>query len=396
MPQLPADRRLASLDLTRGVAVMGILAANIVAFGQPFIAYTWPGGFATPPGTADPWLWAAQFVVIDGKMRGLFSLLFGAGMALFAERAAARGQGDLLQLRRLAWLFAFGLLHFYFLWRGDILASYAVCGLLVLPMLRWSPVTQIGAAMTGYLFGAVSSALVFGGWWASGTDRAGPASEHLDAQRETAIAHGGGYVEYVTHAFAAHRWDWLDGISQSFTETVPLMLLGAALYRLGLFDGRIDRCAQARWALAAVVIGSVLTVLIAAWAMRDGLSYTGTLLAQYGLQPVARLPVIVGFAALLAPWRPKSGAWFAPRVAAAGRMAFSNYIFTSVVMLLVFQALGLFGRLDRMALYGIVMVTCVAMLGWSQPWLARFRYGPLEWLWRSLTYGKRMPMRKQA
>ncbi|WP_236672321.1 hypothetical protein [Croceicoccus sp. YJ47] len=95
------QERLASLDFMRGIAVMGILAANIIAFGQPQIAYLWPGGFMTEHGPLSDWLWVVQFTVIDGKMRGLFTLLFGAGMILFLDRARARGKGRWLQARRL-------------------------------------------------------------------------------------------------------------------------------------------------------------------------------------------------------------------------------------------------------------------------------------------------------
>jgi uncharacterized protein len=87
-PAAPGDR-IDSLDFIRGFAVMGILLANIVAFGQPFAAYMYPAAFAVPHGPADDWLWVAQFVLVDGKMRGLFTLLFGAGLMLFMEKAWA-------------------------------------------------------------------------------------------------------------------------------------------------------------------------------------------------------------------------------------------------------------------------------------------------------------------
>ena len=105
--------RIASLDFIRGIAVMGILAANIVAFGQPTTAYMWPDGFLVPPNDPDHVMWAMQFVLVDGKMRGLFTLLFGAGMYLFMEKAWAKGAGRWLQARRLFWLLLFGTVHFF-------------------------------------------------------------------------------------------------------------------------------------------------------------------------------------------------------------------------------------------------------------------------------------------
>ena len=108
------NARLSSLDFTRGIAVLGILAANIVAFGQPFSAYMRPEAFLTPHGETSNWLWVVQFVLIDGKMRGLFTLLFGAGLVLFMDKAWEKGQTRWLQARRLLFLLVFGLVHFYF------------------------------------------------------------------------------------------------------------------------------------------------------------------------------------------------------------------------------------------------------------------------------------------
>ena len=137
--------RIASLDFIRGIAVMGILAANIVAFGQPFAAYMYPDAFLTPHGEAENWMWVAQFVLVDGKMRALFSLLFGAGLYLFLEKAWARGQGRWLQVRRLLWLGLFGLLHFFLIWTGDILFLYAVSGLAVLPFAKMARRNQFSS-----------------------------------------------------------------------------------------------------------------------------------------------------------------------------------------------------------------------------------------------------------
>ena len=141
--------RIETLDFIRGIAVMGILAANIVVFGQPFNAYTYPAAWIGPTGDPDGWLWIAQFILVDGKMRGLFTLLFGAGMYLFMERAWARGDTARLQAWRLCVLFAFGYIHFLFIWFGDILAMYALLGLLVLTCIRWSAKTQMAVGLTG-------------------------------------------------------------------------------------------------------------------------------------------------------------------------------------------------------------------------------------------------------
>lgn len=138
-----AGERIATLDFIRGIAVMGILAANIVAFGQPFDAYMYPAAFLTDPADPGGWMWIAQFILIDGKMRGLFTLLFGAGMYLFMEKAWARGATRGLQAWRLMILAVFGMIHFFFIWPGDILFYYALFGFIALACLRWSVKTQL-------------------------------------------------------------------------------------------------------------------------------------------------------------------------------------------------------------------------------------------------------------
>ncbi|MGN6500062.1 MAG: DUF418 domain-containing protein [Tsuneonella sp.] len=407
MPQpLPTGEgeRLVSLDFTRGIAVMGILGANIVGFGQPYLAYMWPGGFVTGDDRVSDWLWVLQFTFIDGKMRGLFTLLFGAGLVLFAEHIAARGGSRWLQPRRLVWLFVFGLLHFYLLWRGDILTLYALCGFIALPALRWPPVHQFTAGLVAYLFGGLWSTATFGHlWWADRTAAPGRsplagslASERADGAREIAINTQGSYADYVAHALGAHRWNWVDLFTYTVLETIPLMLIGMALYRAGLFDGRLDRREQARWGWIGFAAGTALTLALALWTMADGLTYAGTMFAFLGPQSLTRLPAVLGLAALLALWGPRASGWLGSRVAAAGRMAFSNYIGTSLAMLFVFGnwGLGLFGSLDRPRLYLVMLAMCGLMLAWSKWWLGRFRYGPLEWLWRCLTYWRRFPLRR--
>ena len=404
--------RLLSLDFTRGIAVMGILAANIVAFGQPMIAYMWPDAFLTPHGETSDWLWVAQFILIDGKMRGLFTLLFGAGLLLFLDKAWERGQGRWLQARRLFWLLAFGLVHFFFIWKGDILTLYALCGFICLAFVKWKPRTQMGCGIVAFVFGAlfIAGMAWFFYWVMQGGETVPPElleqqskfgmmkTEGIDdAAIETPLIVSGDYFGWVGHNLSAHAIDPIAGFFFGFFETIPLILIGMALYRYGLFDGRINARKQATWGAIAVLIGVALSVAIALWAYEDGLSFFGTFFAYVGLNSFAQLPYIMGLAALLALIGPKATGWLGSRVSAAGRMAFSNYLGTSILMLLVFHgfALGLFGELNRPQLYGVVAATWVIMLAWSKAWLSTFRFGPLEWLWRCLTYGKLFPIRRE-
>ena len=403
--------RIASLDFIRGIAVMGILAANIVGFGQPHFAALWPDAFLVPRGRADDWLWLAQFVAIDGKMRGLFSLLFGAGMALFMDRAWDRGATRWLQARRLAWLLLFGLAHFFLLWRGDILTTYALCGFVVLPMLRWDAVRLLALGLTGYVFGSLYYAAAFGLTYLASLSPPGESAafdtlvrqmdqyridELADGGVEAAIVQAGDYPGYVAHTVFEHGAEIPFMFYSALFETVPLMLIGMALYRMDLFAAGSDAVRVRGWGLAGLLVGAAMSLAIGLWTIATGFSFEATILAQSGLAPLARLPMILGLAALLAIAGNTVSGRLSRRVAAAGRMAFSNYLGTSLVMLFVFHgwALGLFGLLDRPRLYLAVAATWVAMLAWSPWWLTRFRYGPLEWLWRCLTYARMLPLRQ--
>ena len=403
--------RLLGLDFTRGIAVLGILAANIIAFGQPFSAYMWPEGFVTPHGDNSGWMWIAQFVLIDGKMRGLFTLLFGAGLVLFMEKAWARGATRWLQARRLGFLLMFGLIHFFLIWRGDILIMYAVAGFIAMACLRWRAKTQLWAGIIGYVVGALLYAAMMGPTYfvadtALGEQEQfaemrddlieGKADELADRETEIAILTEGSYADYVSHTVSQHAVDLKFILTLFMFETLPLMLLGMGLYRMGMFSGELDPGTQRMWGWIGVIAGSLLTLPIAWWVMTSGFTYYGTLAALMGFSPLPRLPVVIGLAALLALWGPVATGWLGQRFIAAGRMAFTNYLGTSVIMMLVFHpwAGGLWGDLNRPQLYVVVLVAWAIMLLWSKPWLERFRYGPLEWLWRCLTYGKLFPLKR--
>jgi uncharacterized protein len=404
------DGRLPALDFIRGIAVLGILFSNIVAFAHPSLAYYWPPALPQPARPGDAAMWAVQYVAIDGKMRGLFSLLFGAGMVLFADRARASGAGGGLQLRRLVLLGLFGVLHYLFLFTGDILMTYAVAGLLVTGALGWPARRLLVLGIAGFLIGALyfavplaaSAALEQSAQYRTGMPQAWQEIRQswqyeLDwAQTEQAVYGGDSLVAILAHV----AWQLPGGLTSSVTfalfEAAPLMLIGMGLYRMGLFSGPPnDRLRRAGWALLG--LGTVLTLPLAGWAWAAGFPPQLTSFIFQGIGIVPRLPLIVGLAIVLAGAAPRA-VQTAPgrRVAAAGRMAFSNYIGTSFIMMLVFQgwALGLFGVLHRIELALVVVAGWAAMLAWSAPWLARFRQGPLEWLWRCLTYGRMFPFRR--
>ena len=403
--------RISSLDFIRGLAVMGILWANIVAFGQPMSAYMYPEAFMVPAGDPGGVLWIVQFILIDGKMRGLFTLLFGAGLYLFMERAWARGATRWLQARRLVLLALFGLVHFFFIWFGDILFYYGLLGLVALLCMRWSATTQLWVGLAGYLLGGLffAAALSFPHMIAEtsiGESEAfaEPRTEMIagidDTLAEDAIpvelTSSGDYLGLAQYRLSEQWMDPLANLFFIFPEMLPLMLIGMALYRMGFFGDGFQRAGMIRWGWIALLVGAGLHLAIGLYVMSTGFAFYSTLAAFVGWSFLPRLAMVLGMAALLAAYSPAWSGWLAERVRAAGRAAFTNYLGTSVVMLFVFHgwALGLFGELNRPQLYIVVILTCALMLAWAKPWLERYRYGPLEWLWRCLTYGKIFPMKR--
>ena len=409
-----ASERIESLDFIRGLAVMGILAANIVAFGQPFSAYMWPDAFLVPVNDPGGWQWIAQFVLVDGKMRGLFTLLFGAGMYLFMERAWARGGTRWLQVWRLFILMLFGLVHFFLIWMGDILFYYAVIGFLVVTCLRWSAKAQLWVGLLGYLFGILFFAAAMSVPFmavdtplgdegapfeeARADIMSGKAMQLEDGLYEAQLVEAGDYAGVVAHRFAEHAADPIANTLLFASETFPLMLIGIALFRFGFFSGGFSRSKMILWGWIGLIAGALGHLAIGLFVQSTGFSFHATLAAFIAWSPLPRLWMVLGMAALLVAYSPAWTGWLAERVRAAGRAAFTNYLGTSIVMLFIMQgwALGLFGDLDRPQLYLLTFAMWAVMLAWSKPWLERFRYGPLEWLWRCLTYRKLFPLKRGA
>lgn len=393
-----ARDRIVTLDFVRGVAVLGILFANIVGFGHTMLAYVWPGALPGGGDAADRWLWLAQFVFVDGKFRGLFTLLFGAGLYLFIEREWARGGTGARQLRRLFWLALFGIAHFYLLFEGDILFLYALAGFAALPMIGWRARAQLWVGLGWYLAGSLLIALTLYGsamrWETLGDAR--DAAVASAADKAAALA-GPDYGGLIAFRLREQSGELLDAIPIALYETIPLILIGMALYRLGFFTGALGRRRLIALGWAGVIGGAVVSAAIGGWVLERGFPFWLTQFAFHGAATFPRLAMVLGLLCLLAAagLRVRHG-WLGTRLCAAGRMAFSNYIAMSLVMALVFQgwAGGLHGQLGRLALLPPVLLGWALMLGWSRPWLARFRHGPLEWLWRCLTYGQVFPFRK--
>ena len=408
-----AAARFATLDTVRGIAVMGILAMNIVAFAMPFPAYVNPAAYGGDSG-ANLVSWLVSFVLIDGKMRGLFSILFGASTLLVIDRATAsrRGGAKSHYLRMLV-LLGFGLVHFYFIWFGDILAGYALCGMILYAFRNRSPRALIAWAVvlltTSLLFfSAITLAAS-----SAGTHRLPPNAQAgaIDARNEVEKEVGanspkiksdialyrGPYTDLVEYRLTKETFYPFASVLSFGWETVGLMLIGMALYKTGFLTGAWPVARYRKWATICFGIGMPPLLLLARAQIDSGFDATTVFGAFIAFSMPFDVLLAIGWAALIILWVKAGGApALQARAAAAGRMAFTNYLATSVLMTALFYGwgFGLFGRLDRIALWLPVFGMWGLMLAWSKPWLDRFHYGPLEWLWRSLSLGGLQPMRK--
>ena len=407
----PTDRIL-TLDVLRGVAVMGILAMNIVAFAMPFPAYTNPTAYGLES-DADLVSWAFSFVFIDGKMRGLFSFLFGASALLVIERARAAGlNATRVHYARMFWLLIFGLLHFYFIWFGDILAAYAMAGLLlfffrscrVRTLLLWGIVllfVQIalmtaGAGKFAYLASAVANGsadpalLAAYDGFAKGFAPLSPQALYDD------LALARGPWSGLVHERLIEQW-MMPFVQAAFflAETLAYMLFGMAALKADFLTGAWRPARTRRWMLTGFAIGIPAYTALAWLVFRADFAPSAVFAFAIAATTPFRPVMIVATAALIILLS-RHDSWLVERIAATGRAAFTNYLGTSILMTALFYGygFGLYGQLSRVDLWLPVIAMWAIMLAWSKPWLNRFRYGPLEWLWRSLARGRVEPMRR--
>lgn len=414
MSQARDESRHLSLDAIRGIAVMGILAMNIIAFSMPQAAYLNPLAYGGSS-ALDLGVWAFNFVLVDGKMRGFFSLLFGASMLLVIQGAEAKGEnGVALHLRRMAWLAVFGLAHYYLLWFGDILFLYAIIGMVAFlfrarepgNLVKWAVIVLVINALLWALMCASFLALQYAATQ-PGADAGLVASyrgllpglgQPGNALSATELrVYSGDYGGILAERTGRGAIVPFVGLLLNGVETLGFMLLGMALFKNGFLTGQWERARYRRTALICYTIGLPVMIALAAWCFASGFDTIATFTSMFGWATPVRPVLIVAHAALalLLVTRFAESA-LVKRIAAAGRAAFTNYLGTNLVMTTIFYGygLGLFGEIGRAQAYLFVFGMWALMLLWSKPWLDRFQYGPLEWLWRSLARGRIADMRK--
>ena len=364
--------RITSLDLIRGVAVLGILLMNAVSFRFGTAPY-----FNLSAGGSEIWLdWAVGIfgeIFIDQKFMGLFSLLFGAGMILFIDRAAARGRrAVLLNMWRNALLLLIGVLH-YTLWDGDVLMVYAVSSFFLILLRNLSNGALIflgavifvlsisGALLSQYI--AESTGTSLAGIWEPG---------EIDTEDLVGVPHLLGF----------------------FLRALGMILLGAGLYRTGFMNGVMSDKTYRVTAIVGLAIGLPLAALGVVITAANDYSRDVAFIGQIP-NTIGSIPASLGYMSIIILWNNRTDTRLKRRLRAVGRMALTNYLTQTILGVLVLTILlGDADWVNRAPVLVFVFAVWALQLWWSQAWLDHFLFGPAEWLWRVATYRRGQPLRR--
>lgn len=371
--------RIHTLDFIRGLAILGILLLNIVAFGLPSAAYLNPAWQGTPPPLSEIITWAATDLFAQVKFLSLFALLFGASLQLLQPRGKRWLQS------RLIWLMAIGLLHNLLLWDGDILLDYGLVGLAVWRMIRDVSSSRL-LLNTGVMLYVVGSGVLLILGLGTGPE---PNSSWLPGMAN---------VQYETFWHIQGGWQAIQGRMDRFSGSLMalaaqygwqlsgLMMIGGALIGNGWLKGERSLQQYRRSALMLISLSWLIQLpgLYLQWS--TGWSFRW---AAFFLQVPRELGAplqALGYAALCYGfWPTLSRLKITHAISCVGRMALSNYLLQTLICTTLFDRLGLFNQLDRLQLLAVVPAVWAVNILLSVLWLRYFRQGPVEWLWRRLT-----------
>ena len=386
--------RIRSLDVLRGIGVLGMLTTHIQLFAFPSLARWNPTVYGDFRGL-NWWVWLATSVLADGKFISIFAMLLGASIVMLPGRADDRAiPAWRAHVLRMAALLVLGLLHAYLLWYGDMLVPLALCGAVVFLARRFSPRWLL---VLGVLVFATCSVLTLALTWSMVQ---GPPAElaawrdHYTPRRVNIaleiIQYQGGWAEQMRHRVPAareiHTWYF---VTRLFWQLTGLMLIGMGLFRLGVLSAARSRLFY-RVLGAFGFGGGVLLISLGLWrsfaTKWDLLDYV---LVSQELRYWGNLLVALGWVALVMLLCQRG--WQLGPVAAVGRTALTNYLLQSLICTTIFygHGLGLFGQVDRAGQFAIVLGVWAFQLLASSAWLGYFALGPVEWVLRWLVFGRR-------
>jgi uncharacterized protein len=427
------QERIIFLDSLRGIAILGILLMNIPGFGLPYAAI---GDFSMQPqGNINYFFWYVFGPgVFEGSMRGLFSMLFGAGMFIFISRLEKRTTGMMaaeLFMRRQLWLLVFGLFHAYILfWFWDVLFHYAVCGIVLFAFRRLQPkYLFIAAAFCLIAMTVVENknlyrekAVIRKGELIAKMDttttrltdkqkeQLGEMTEIKESSTPEAkkkkiakqiAAVTGSYSElYKERSKAAERSETLGVYYWAIWDVSLFMLLGLAFFKLGILQGEAKTKIYAWMAIIGLGVGLPLSYLFVNYDVSHNFNWFEISKTKaFDFYEIQRFVHSIGiFGLIMLMYKSGWFKWFFALLRPVGQMAFTNYLTQSIMCGFFFLGIGLgyFGKLEYHQLFYVVGTVWIIQIIWSHIWLRYFRFGPLEWLWRSLTYWKKQPFKKNS
>ncbi|MCB1173500.1 MAG: DUF418 domain-containing protein [Leptospiraceae bacterium] len=394
--------RLASLDLIRGVAVLGILIINIRGFSGPWVAYANPAAWGDLKG-ANYWSWVIPELFFYLEMQNLFAMLFGVGIWLVMQKPAPAATKRLLLRRRNWTLLWFGLAHLVLLWDGDILHRYALCGFIMVPLSHLGARKLYGLAALLFLIEPILKAWHFQQISALPADQFALWREYywLSSANTNAVVLGIFRSDWwsITTYRLADAWYYFRQVTigqGKLASNAALMCLGMAMMQDGIPDARRSR--RFYWLMGAA--GLAFGFPLALWAVvRLGNAHLAATTGYFKVafwKYIADFGLTLAWLAALVLWsRSAACGWLRRALQACGQLALSNYILQSVICTTLFYGygLGLYGRLDRSLQLLIVLAIWILQLVISPLWLRYFRMGPLECLWRRISYGQPQPCR---
>lgn len=395
----PNLQRFESLDLIRGIAVLGILMMNIASFSHPLSYYVNPISVGEVS-NLDITIWYITHFLADQKFYTLFCMLFGAGIMLMAQRASSKGVSPTpVHMKRMAWLLIFGLLHGFFIWYGDILAIYALMGFWVYFLalnttakikfyiaISLMLIFPISMAIISFFFDLIPASEMEGFY-----DMFQPSEEVL---AEEITAYKGGWVDSFLYRTEIYFLNFSGMIFLAPMLFAGAMIFGMGLYQKGILTAEKSKLFYIKFSSIMLAIGAGMMYWDYLLISEEPFGFHGLWLSYWTVNTIGAAFIALGYIGLLCLWAKSNGLlWLRRKFEAVGKMAFTNYIMQSVVMTTIFYGFGfgLFAELERYELYYFVFAVYLIQLIGSELWLKKFYFGPLEWLWRSLTYGKAQP-----
>lgn len=404
-PSVPAPlkitERIDTLDLLRGVAVLGILIMNIQSFSMPESAYFNPTSYGDLTGI-NMTVWMASHLLVDLKFMAIFSMLFGAGIVLLCQRLEQSGIDPArIYYRRILLLFGFGILHAYLFWSGDILVWYSESALIAFFFRRvrlgWLIFWALLLLVVGTGINVVSQLSMpywpedvlrdSEAWW-------NPSKEFVNNILET--YRSGWSIQLVDRSISSLFAHTAIYAAYGFWRILGMMLAGMVLMKWGILSGDLSRKFYVSIILSGFAVGFPVIIYGSwqnfshHWSMYYSLC-VGSLFNYWG-----SLPIALAYISLVVLWS-KSQLWNRLQniLKSVGRMAFSGYIIQTLICTTLFygHGFGLYGKIPRWGQLLVVMGVWIVVVAFAEFWMKRFRYGPIEWLWRSLTYGTRQPMK---